>query len=45
MALPEFNEVGDLPEGVYEVSLAEVLARFGTGTAQREAVTIRLKRI
>jgi hypothetical protein len=45
MALPEFNEFGDLPEGSHPASLAEVVARFGSGTAQRAAVTVRLQRI
>jgi hypothetical protein len=45
MPLPEFNEFGDLPEGKHPASLAEVVARFGSGTAQREAVTNRLQRI
>ena len=45
MPLPEFNEFGDLPEGVYRASFSEVIARFGTGSAQREAVTARLGRI
>jgi hypothetical protein len=30
MALPEFNEFGDLPEGNHRATLAEVVARFGT---------------
>jgi hypothetical protein len=45
MALPGFNEFGDLPPGNHPASLAEVVARFGTGTAQRMAVTDRLERI
>src|SRR5438105_2539698 len=45
MPLPEFNEFGDLPEGNYPASLAEVTARFGSGTAQRMTVTDRLRRI
>jgi hypothetical protein len=45
MPLPEFNEFGDLPEGIHPVSLAEVVARFGSGTTQRSAVTARLHRI
>jgi hypothetical protein len=45
MSLPEFNEYGDLPEGSHPASLAEVIARFGSGTAQRMAVTGRLHRI
>jgi hypothetical protein len=45
MPLPEFNEAGDLPEGNHPASLAEVVARFGSGTAQRVAVTDRLRRL
>ena len=45
MPLPEFNEFGDLPEGLHPASLVEVVARFGPGTAQRAAVTARLHRI
>jgi len=42
VALPDFNEAGDLPEGVHRATLDEVLARFGKGTARREAATERL---
>jgi hypothetical protein len=45
MPLPEFNEFGDLPEGNHPASLAEVVARFGSGMAQRQSVTGRLNRI
>lgn len=45
MPLPELNEFGDLPEGSYPVTLAEVIARFGSGTPQRVEVTIRLEQI
>ena len=45
MPLPDFNVLGDLPEGIYQASLEEVLARFGYGTAQRRLVTARLKRV
>jgi hypothetical protein len=45
MPLPEFKEFGDLPEGNYAASLAEVVARFGTGSSHRKAVTDRLARI
>jgi hypothetical protein len=45
MALPEFNEFGDLPEGTHSASLAEVVARFASGSAQRAGVTDRLQRI
>jgi hypothetical protein len=45
MALPAFNDEGDLPPGVYRATLAEVLARFGTGSPQRRAVSDRLSRL
>jgi hypothetical protein len=45
MPLPDFNEFGDLPERNHSASLAEVFARFGSGTAQRKAVTDRLQRV
>src|SRR5262249_40797546 len=45
MALPKFHEFGDLPAGNHPASLAEVVARFGTGTVQRTAMTDRLRRI
>ncbi len=45
MPLPPFNEFGDLPEGVHAVSMGEAAARFGSGSAQREAVAARLRSI
>lgn len=45
MPLPEFNTDGDLPPGVYAVTLSEALARFGQGHAQRRVVAGRLTRI
>ena len=45
MPWPAFNELGDLPIGVYRATLAEVIAHFGHGTAQRVTITARLKRI
>jgi hypothetical protein len=45
MPLPAFNEFGDLPAGNYLASLDEVAVRFGTGSAQRQAVADRLRRI
>jgi hypothetical protein len=45
MALPAFNEEGDLPPGVYRAALPEVLERFGQGSVQRCAVADRLKRV
>jgi predicted nucleotidyltransferase len=45
MPLPDFDSVGDLPEGVYQATMDEIRARFGHGTSQRQAVTARLLRI
>ncbi len=45
MPLPAFDSCGDLPVGVHPATLAEVIARFGRGTPQRELVTARLVRI
>jgi hypothetical protein len=45
MSLPEFNAQGNLPVAVHLATLEEVLARFGNGTKQREAVTARLLNI
>src|SRR5262249_17587408 len=45
MPLPRFNRFGDLPKGIHHASLTEVVARFGTATPRRKAVTARLKRI
>lgn len=41
----EFNSHGDLPIGVHQATLSEVLGHFGTGTAQRRLVGQRLERI
>lgn len=45
MELPEFNDLGDLPEGHYVATLADVISRSGSGTRQRVAVSSRLERI
>ena len=45
MPLPNFNNQGELPEGVHPATLDEILARFGAGTHQRQAVTARLLRL
>lgn len=45
MALPSFNSKGELPEGVHQATIDEVIARFGTGTPQREDVSANLLRI
>jgi predicted nucleotidyltransferase len=45
MPLPPFEKTGDLTTGLYRATLEEVLARFGTGSSQRQAVASRLLRI
>src|SRR6185369_996745 len=45
MLLPEFDNKGDLPNGVHPATLDAVVERFGYGTPQREDVTSRLVHI
>jgi len=45
MPLPPFNAHGDLPEGIYQATLQEVIERFGDASPQRELVTARLIRV
>lgn len=45
MVWPDFNELGDLPIGVYRAKIADVIAHFGRGTAQRVAITAHLEHI
>ncbi len=45
MTFPEFNENGDLPVGIYEATLQEVLDHFGQGSLQRQVVAGRLKKV
>jgi hypothetical protein len=45
MNLPEFNEQGDLPSGIYQAALSEVIERFGVATARRQLLALRLERI
>lgn len=45
MALPDFNDQGDLPPGVHQASLSEVTERFGTTPAKRQVLALRLERI
>lgn len=42
---PEFDKNGDLPVGVHQGTLVEVLQHFGTGNVQRRLVAQRLERI
>lgn len=45
MPLPALTESGDLPPGVHQATLSEVMSRFGLGAAQRQTATARLQRI
>ena len=45
MLLPDFTDTGDLPPGIYPVSLPEATFRFGTGTSRRKYLALRLRRI
>jgi len=45
MDLPDFNDEGDLPPGVYRATLTETLHRFGQGSTQRRQVADRLHRL
>ncbi|OLE54765.1 MAG: hypothetical protein AUG51_06565 [Acidobacteria bacterium 13_1_20CM_3_53_8] len=42
---PEFDERGDLPIGIHQAILADVIEHFGSGTTQRRIVAQRLIRI
>ncbi len=41
----DFDENGDLPVGVYQATLAEVVEYFGKSTLQRQIIARRLSRI
>jgi hypothetical protein len=41
----DFDDSGDLPLGIHQATLDEVLQHFGTGSAQRRLVGQRLERI
>ena len=45
MPLPAVTSAGDLPSGVHTCGLDELLERFGTGSAQRRLVALRLVRV
>ena len=42
---PDLNLNGDLPVGIHEATLSEVIRHFGSGTLQRQTVARRLERI
>ena len=43
--IPRFNDEGDLPPGVHQATLEEVLARFGCASLGRRVVGSRLQKI
>jgi hypothetical protein len=45
MPPPNFDRLGELPAGVHQATMDEVITRFGSATPQRQAVTARLLRI
>ena len=45
MPLPPTAKTGDLPQGVHQASLQEVLNDFGQATIQRQLVGMRLQRV
>jgi hypothetical protein len=42
---PDFNDNGDLPAGIHQATVAEVIEHFGKGTPQRRVVARRLEHI
>lgn len=45
MVLPGFNDAGDLPPGIHQATLREVVERFSTTPAKRRMLALRLDRI
>ena len=42
---PDYNENGDLPPGIHQATLAEVMEHFGQSNFQRQVMAQRLARI
>lgn len=42
---PDFDIAGDLPVGIHQANIAEVVEHFGKGSLRREMVARRLERI
>lgn len=42
---PNFNDNGDLPPGIHQATLSEVVEYFGKGTSQRRIIARRLENI
>ena len=45
MALPAFNENGDLPPGIHQTPLSDAVARLGTKSDRRKLLAQRLQRV
>lgn len=45
MALPEVTGMGDLPVGVHDATLSEIMWRFGVGSGRRKLLALRLRRV
>ena len=45
MPIPNLNDAGELPIGIHQATIDEVIAQFGSGTLEREIVSTRLQRI
>ena len=45
MPIPNLNHNGELPIGIHKATIDEVVDQFGSGTLQRERITIRLQKI
>jgi hypothetical protein len=45
MSIPAFTATGDLPLGIHQATLLDVIARFGVTTSQRQIVALRLQRV
>lgn len=42
---PDFDDKGDLPVGIHQATLADVVRHFGFGSTQRRVIARRLSRI
>jgi len=45
MALPDVTGMGDLPVGVHDATLSEIMRRFGIDSGQRKLMALRLRRV
>ena len=45
MVMPSFNARGDLPPGVHQATLVDVVERFGQGAPERVRVTEHLRQV